>query len=167
MANDLVKFDEQCTAIESAGNMLSDQQRAFATRYMLDYNVRAAGADVGLPYNEAILALRDPGVMAYINELSEAREKLALIGKDFVVYHWINILPMLKGEVSVPLVTKSGSEFEAKKFHASEYVRALTELSVISGLKKPYAEGDMAKGKVNITLNFGGLERPVIEIENE
>lgn len=146
---------------------LTPQQRAFATRYLLDYDVGSAGTYAGLSGTNARMMLRSPEVLAHIKALQEAREKFCIIGKDFAAFQLLDALPKLKGEVEVPLVTKNGTEYVAKKFHASELVRALIELDNISGLSKPQETGPK-KAAVNISLNFAGMaNQPTVIIEGE
>lgn len=153
--------------LESQPEPLTDLQRAFATRYLLDYNERSAATSVGLQPQQGMAVLRDPTVMQYIASLQATREKFCILGKDFAASQWLEILPKLKGEEEIPLVTKNGSEFSAKKFHASELVRALVEIGNISGLSKP-ADAGPKKAAVNISLNFAGMaSQPTVVIEQK
>ena len=148
---------------------ITDLQRAFATHYLLDYNERSAAVAVGLNPGQGAVLLRDPGVMQHVSALQTAREKFCILGKDFAAAQWLQILPMLKGEVAVPFVTKNGSELSAKKFFASELVRALVEINNISGLSKPIDSGSK-KAAVHISLNFAGMaaqEIPTVVIDSE
>ncbi len=148
---------------------LTEQQRAFATRYLLDYDVNKASAYAGLNSVQGKELLREPIVMAHISMLQEARAKFCILGKDFAAMQWLEILPKLKGEEEVPFVTKNGSELMAKKFFSSELVRALVEIGNISGLSKPLDTGPK-KAAVHISLNFAGMaaqEMPTVIIEGE
>lgn len=146
---------EHSNASTGSESVLSDRQRAFATRFLLDYDTNEAAKAVGLPGLFGQELLREPTVARYIQQVQAEREKLCLIGKDFAATLWLNVLPMLRGDVPVPFVTKNGSELTARKFFANEYIRALTEISQISGLTKPLGTGNTAP--VNIQLNFAGL----------
>ena len=153
--------------LESPPEPLTDLQRAFATRYLLDYNEREAAQSVGLSPAQGMALLRDPAVMQHVATLQAAREKFCILGKDFAASQWLEILPKLKGEVAVPLVTKNGSAVEEKKFFASELVRALVEIGNISGLSKP-ADTGPKKAAVNISLNFAGMaSQPTVIIESD
>lgn len=146
---------------------ITDLQRAFATRYLLDYDEKAAAVSVGVAPSQGAMLLRDPAVMQHVSMLQAAREKFCILGKDFAAAQWLQVLPKLKGEEEVPLVTKNGSEVLAKKFFASELVRALVEISNISGLSKP-ADSSPKKAAVHISLNFAGMaSQPSVVIEND
>lgn len=146
---------------------ITDLQRAFVTRYLLDYNEREAALSVGMQAQQGAFLLRDPAIMQHVSLMQAAREKFCILGKDFAAAQWLQVLPMLKGEVEIPLVTKNGSAVLEKKFFASELVRALVEISNISGLSKP-ADTGPKKAAVHISLNFAGMaSQPSVVIESD
>jgi hypothetical protein len=72
-----------------------------------------------------------------------------------VQLRWLALLPKLLGEEESPWLTKEGEQIYGKKLYASEAVRALSELSQISELKKPPTKD--GKTPVMVQLNFSGL----------
>ena len=138
---------------------LTHQERMFISRYLMDYDERQAAQAVGLPLHEGLSLLRSPRVVKEIKDRVVTRETLSLLGTDFAATQWLKILPKLFGDEAVPMVTKHGTEYMAKKFFASESVKALIEISHASGLSKPPGFGANS-APVNIQLNFGGLMTP-------
>jgi hypothetical protein len=146
---------------------ITPQQRAFVTHYLLEYDINKASAYAGMNPIDGKMMLRHPEVMAHIQSLQAAREKFCIIGKDFAAFQLLDILPKLKGEVEIPLVTKNGSEFMAKKFHGPELIAAIREINNVSGLTKPHDVGPK-KAAVSISLNFAGMaNQPSVEIKGE
>jgi hypothetical protein len=138
---------------------VTDQQKMFVHKYLIDFNHRKAAEAVGIDPDKAIFTLRDPLVNAYVKYLRRGLEAKELLAREMVAHEWLSILPKLKGEEEVACVTKEGIEVDAKKFHGPELIRALTELSKITGLAPDVIQSG-GKNGVSITLNFGGLTPP-------
>ena len=132
---------------------LTPQLRMFAFSFVEDYNHRRAAEFVDLPASRGIGLIRDPLVSALINDIQSELEERSILSTDFVRTMWLQILPKLLGEEAIPLVDKDGIESTALKFHASESVRALTEIGKAT---KFYDEGSGSTGTV-INLNFGSV----------
>ena len=132
---------------------LTPQLRMFAFSYVEDYNHRRAAESVGLPADKGIALVRDPLVCALINDVQSELEERSVLSTDFVRSMWLQILPKLMGEEQIAVVDKDGIESLARKFHASETVRALTEIGKAT---KFYDEGS-GEGGTTINLNFGAV----------
>jgi len=129
--------------------------RAFAIEYVGNgNNHRKAAKAVGrLPSRGASL-LRDPRVRAEISRIQEAKEREAIITRDMVEMLYLDLIPKLSGEEEVPLVSPAGEQFYARKFHSSELVSVLRDLSKSSGYVK---EEETKSGQVNIQINIDSM----------
>ena len=114
--------------------------------------------------------LRAPLVQGFIAYLQDQRAKASIITREFVEQQYLEILPMLKGEEEVPLITPQGDSYNAKKFHSGETVSVLRDLSKAAGY---IAEEVGHNAPVNIQINIGDLagdddfKMPVVTIEHE
>lgn len=131
------------------------QKKAFAHEYILNgYNHREAAKEVGIAASSGIRVLREPLVSAYVAHLQETNFTSQIITKQFVEHQYLELIPFLKGEREIPIVTGSGAEIDACKFHGSELVAVLRDLSKITGYQK---EEENNKNLVNIEINFGAV----------
>lgn len=142
---------------------LSDQDKAFAYVYILNgYNHLEAAEEVGIARSGALRTLRKPLVSAFISHLQTENFTASRITKDFVESQYLEILPKLKGEEDIAYVTGMGLEVEVKKFHGSELISVLRDLSKSSGYQK---EEEINKSQVNIQMNFGAvMDKPEVII---
>ena len=132
---------------------LTPELRIFCYYYLEDYNHQNAAKRANIKMS-GMTALRNPLVNAMIAHLQEAMQQRSLIDADFVRVQWLNMLPKLMGEEEVAMVDKDGVSYMAKKFHAAESVRTLTELGKST---KFYAGGSGQGGQVNISINLAAL----------
>ena len=123
-----------------------NQLKAFALDYIQHYNHRLSCKRADLPKDMGIKLIRDPLVSALISDLISQRQIRTNITDDMVSTLWLNMLPKLMGEEDIAMIDNTGNEFQGRKFHASESVRALTEISKST---KFYAEGS-GTGQINI-----------------
>ncbi len=134
---------------------LTDQRKAFAYEYIANgYNHRNAAHKVGIAKNSAVRLLREPLVSAFISHLQEEHFTSAIITKQFVEHQYLELIPYLKGEQAIPMVTGQGVELDACKFHASELTAVLRDLSKVTGYVK---EEENNKGQVQIFMDFGAV----------
>ena len=133
---------------------LEPKRRAFALRYILDYNHRKAAEEVGFSADYGITLLREPMIAAMISYLQEETQIANIITTDFVKTQFLNIIPMLAGEVEVPHVLPDGQEKDVKKFFPGELVNVLKELAKST---KFYEDGSGGGGNVNVIIDVGKL----------
>ncbi len=146
---------------------LSPEQRAFVFEYMQNgFNHREAARVTGFKPNNGFRMLRHPLVASYIQHLQEEQYERSLLTKSFVEAQYLEIIPKLKGNEEVPLVTGMGEEVFVKKFHSAEMVSVLRDLSKISGMQ---TEEKQNKNSVSVTINLGAFknENPEKVIEAE
>jgi len=109
---------------------LPPQRKAFALRYIIDYDHRAAAKEVKLNETYDLKYIREPLTSAYIAYLQEESNISNVITNDFIRTQFLNLIPMLSGQVEVPMIVgTTGLQVEAKKFHASELISVLKELA--------------------------------------
>lgn len=138
---------------------ITDQQKVFVVKYLTEFNYYKAAQESGLDSGAALRLLRDPLINAYVKHLRQGLEARELLTREMAAQNWIELIPRLKGEIEVPVVTKSGEVVNVKKYFAAELLRAISELSKISGLT-PIEAIETGKKSVSVTLNFGGLNVP-------
>lgn len=138
---------------------VTDQEKLFVSKYLIHFKHREAAIEAGLNPDEALSILRGPLINAYVKWCRKSLEAKDVILRDMVIHNWLEILPMLKGEEEVPMVTKEGISVKAKKFHGQELLRAMTELSKISGVT-PTEDLTAKKGGTRVILNFQGMQPP-------
>ncbi len=149
---------------------LSPEQRAFVFEYMQNgFNHREAAREAGFKPDNGFRMLRHPLVASYIQHLQEEQYERSLLTKSFVEAQYLEIIPKLKGEENIPLVTGMGEEVLVKKFHSAEIVSVLRDLSKISGMQ---TEEKQNKNAVSVTINYGAMvgdspEPTIIEGEIE
>jgi len=133
---------------------LTAQRKAFAMHFLMDYDHRAAAVEV--KFSEAMGAklIREPLLSAYISELQNQDLISNIVTEDFVRTQWLNLIPILSGQVEVPLgVDADGDQLNGKKFMASELNNVLKELAKST---KFYEEGS-GDGSVNVQINVAAL----------
>ena len=108
---------------------LTDAQKLFGMTYIESYVINASAEVVGVSAATAGKWLREPLMIEFINDLQSHMSNRSVITKDFVNLQWLKLMPKLLGEEAVPMVNKDGAVFSARKFHASESVSLLKELS--------------------------------------
>jgi len=134
---------------------LKPNEKTFAFNYMQHFNHNRAARDAGWKSaGYGLKLLRDPLVSAFIGFLKDELQERTLIDAEFVQSQWLELLPKLNGEEDIPLITSSGEEIMARKFHGSEMVSALRELGKST---KFYEEGSGGSGNVSIAINLAAL----------
>ena len=68
-------------------------------------------------------------IAAYISYLQEESNVADIITNDFIRTQFLNLIPILSGQVDIPMVLANGQQLEAKKFHSSELISVLKELA--------------------------------------
>ena len=146
---------------------LSPEQRAFAYEYLQNgYNHREAAKVAGYKPDNGYRMLRHPLIASFILKLQEEAYDQSLLTKQFVEAQYLEILPKLKGQEDVPMITGQGEEILAKKFHSAETVAVLRDLSKISGMQ---VEEKQNRNAVNVQINVGAMrgESPIVEIDTD
>lgn len=167
--NSISCLDDESTAKMIARNMetgwvdLTEQKKAFAYEYIANgFKHREAAAKIGFNPNSAMSVLRDPMVSAFISHLQEKHFTSTIITKQFVESYYLELLPRLAGEEEIDVVNASGECFRAKKFHGSEIVSVLRDLSKATG----YAKEEDKSNIVNIQMNFAAvMSKPEVIID--
>ena len=109
---------------------LLPQRKAFALRYIIDYDHHSAAKETKLNPKYSLKYLREPLTAAYISYLQAESHIQNVITDDFVRTQYLNLLPMLSGQVEVPMVVgKDSDQINAKKFHSTELISVLKELA--------------------------------------
>ncbi|REK56689.1 MAG: hypothetical protein DWQ49_09975 [Bacteroidetes bacterium] len=133
---------------------LDSKRKAFAMRYIIDYDHRTAAEESGFSPNIAMSLLREPLTAAFISELQKEKGLSNIVTSDFIKTQFVNLIPYLSGQIEVPIVTGSGEQIEARKFYPGELVNVLKELAKST---KFYEDGSSDKGVTNIQINMGDL----------
>jgi len=159
MANEIMLKEELDALIErNIGNGWEDiepKRKAFALRYVVDYNHRQAAEDSGFSANSGLKLTREPLLSAFIGELQKQNHITNIITEDFIRTQWLGLIPLLMGEVEVPLgVDSEGDQLTGCKFHPSEMGNVLKEMAKTT---KIYDEGSGQTGNVNVQINVGDL----------
>lgn len=126
---------------------LTDAQQAFGMAYVETYQIKSSAESTGVPLAKASKWLRDPLMLEFINELQSHLNNRSVISKDFVNLQWLSLMPKLLGEEEVAMIDKDGDVFMAKKFHASESVSLLKELSKSTNFYQVDDDGNDVKPK--------------------
>lgn len=132
---------------------LCAQRQLFCMRYMDSYNIGEAAGLARISRSTANMYLREPMVLAFVNDLQSHLDGRSVISKDFVSLQWLKILPKLMGEEEVAIV-HMGQELSAKKFHASEAVNLIKELGKNTGYYDT-AKSDEGNPAPSLNISFG------------
>ena len=109
---------------------LTPVQKAFAYSFLITYDHRQAAVDAGQAASNGIKMLRDPLTAAFINSEQQHQATVGYITKEYIMVQYMNLMPMLMGEVAVPLGSdKEGNQIQARKFDAANMKGVLTEMS--------------------------------------
>lgn len=146
---------------------LEDNRRAFAQIYTTNgYNHRQAAEEIGLHPDMGIRLKREPLTSAYIEFLQNQTYQANLVTKPLLDAKLDILEDIAMGEMAIPIVTASGGEITAKKFHPELAMKVIEKRSQLGGFTKD----DKGKtGDVNIQINIdsmtGKIEKKVIENE--
>ena len=133
---------------------LSEQKRAFALNYILDYNHRNAAQQVGLGAHVGLRTLRDPLVAAFVKHLQDEQATTNFITEDFIRAQYLALIPKLAGEEEVPIVLGDGREIDACKFFPGELTNVIKELAKST---KFYEDGSGQNAPVQVNIDMGAL----------
>lgn len=143
---------------------LSDSQKMFGILYAETYVISSSATAAGVSPDRAQKWLREPLLIEFINEIQSHLNGRSVITKDFVNLQWLKLMPKLLGEEEVPLITSSGAIGLHKKFHASESVALLKELSKSTGF---YIEGTDDEGKKKESTAVTFIIKSAKEVDGE
>jgi hypothetical protein len=141
---------------------LCPQRQLFCMRYMDSYNLQEAAKSAIVNPATASMYLREPMVLAFINDLQCHLDGRSIITKDFINLQWLKMLPKLMGEEAIPMVEK-GQEVSVKKFHAAEAVNLIKELGKSIGFYDA-APSDADANAPSLNISFAVAE-PLKEIK--
>lgn len=109
---------------------LTAVQKAFAYSFLVHYDHRQAAEDAGRAPSSGLSMLRHPLTASLIAQEQKNQATVGYITKEYIMVQYMNLMPMLMGEVSVPLgVDKDGDQVIARKFDATNMKNILTEMS--------------------------------------
>lgn len=143
---------------------IEPQHKGFALKYVEQYSIKDAASAVGIGVAKAKELLRQPLVMAYLNDIQDTLAQRSIINRDFINIQWLKLLPKVMGEEEIPIVdVKNGIAFSAKEFNANAAAKVLTELSKSTNF---YADGSggTASVTVNIDLSALGINSPTEKV---
>jgi len=157
ISNDVIAHN-----MENGWPDLDPKRKAFCFYYIENYDHRDAAKRAGFSVSTGSKLLRETLVAAFIGACQEKLAERSIINRDFVNVQWLKLLPKIMGEEEVPMVTRDGDFYEAKKFHASEAVRIVGELSKSTNF---YAGGSGGTAAVTVNINLEAMgvdkEKPV------
>lgn len=133
---------------------LPAKRKAFAMHYVVGYNHRKASKQAGFSEDFGAELIREPLLTAYIAELQSQELMSNIVTEDFVRTQWLNLIPMLSGQVEVPIVLADGTQTYGRKFMAGELNSVLKELAKST---KFYEEGSGQGSQVNVNIDMGAL----------
>lgn len=133
---------------------LDAQRKAFALFFVEDYNHKKAAEKAGFSSSKGSALLREPLLMAYINDCQKALAERSFINRDFVNLQWLKLLPKVMGDEAVSMVSKDGDEFLARKFDSAGAAKVLTELSKSTDF---YVNGSGQTAAVTVNIDLGAL----------
>ncbi len=127
------------------------EKLAFAIAYVENNYSHVKTADaLGLTYRDAYRLEREPLVLACVQDLQSQIEGIDVLNEKWVDAKIREMMPMVMGEIDVPMVDmKSGEQFTAKKFMPEIAARLLE-------LKSP--SKNSAKVQVNVVNGETRLE---------
>lgn len=152
---------------ESGWAELSADRRAFAIAY-IETMSHAEAAKKIKKAGQGMKYMRDPKVLALIQDLQDEMAKY-----NALTAHWVRVKSMelyekLSGDVEVPMVTAQGQTFTAKKFHSGESVSLLRDIGKQAGM---YADQSTLKlqalDKNGMPADFPKFERVIIDASPE
>jgi|TARA_R110002153_G_scaffold131915_6_gene280935 hypothetical protein len=109
---------------------LTAVQKAFAYSFLVTYDHRNAAVEAGQDPSQGLKMLRHPLTAAFINAEQQHQATVGYITKEYVMVQYMNLMPMLMGEVAVPLgADKDGEQVIARKFDAANMKGVLSEMS--------------------------------------
>lgn len=159
MSRELISKEDMIALIErnksNGWEDLDAKRKAFALRYVTDYNHRRAAEESGFSPNSGLGLTREPLLSAFISELQQSNHITNVITEDFIRAQWMNMIPLLMGDVEMPMgVDKDGDQIYGQKFYPAELNNVLKEMAKTT---KVYEDGSGDGGNVNVQINMGDL----------
>ena len=134
---------------------LEPKRKAFAMHYLMGYDHRDAAVKAKFSAEFGKSLTREPLLSAYISELQSQDLISNVVTEDFVRTQWLNLIPILSGQVSVPLgVNAEGEQLEGMQFNAGALNSVIKELAKST---KFYEDGSGQGGLVNVSIDVGAL----------
>jgi phage terminase small subunit len=134
---------------------LDSQRKAFAYFFLEDYNARNAAEKAGFNKNTGSKLLREPLLMAFVNDCQKTLGERSFVNRDFVTMKWLEMLPKVMGEEEIPIINNKDSyAFMAKQFDSAGAAKVLTELSKSTDF---YANGSGSTASVTVNIDLGAL----------
>lgn len=155
-SNDLVAFDSSFVERNRKNGYqdLDEQRRAFCITYVTNgYKHREAAQQVGFSESTGSALKREPLVAAYISDLLNQYLAESLVTKQTLDSYLDELEDIAMGKTSIPIVTGSGEEINAKKFHADLAMKVYAERSKLHGIVKD----DSKNAAVSVTINMAGM----------
>ena len=107
---------------------LNPRKRAFAISFASTGSHIQTANELNIDTQTALKYTRDAVTMAMVQDIQDSFLEINVISASYVRQKWLELLPKLMGEEDVSLVYRD-APFTGKKFHASETVALLKELS--------------------------------------
>lgn len=155
----IIQDKQQLTAIiernkQNGWEDLEPKRKAFAMHYLTDYDARKAAKKAKFAEATGAKLIREPLLSAYIAELQNQDLISNIVTEDFVRIQWLNLIPILSGQVEVPLgVNAEGDQLNGKQFNAGALNSVIKELAKST---KFYEEGS-GGSQVNVQINVAAL----------
>lgn len=169
-STDITTFNPDSIAVnrENGFEDLETKRKAFCVRYITNgYDHREAAEHVGFSRDKGIVLKREPLIAAYISDLMKQYVAESLVTKQTLDSYLDELEDIAMGRISVPMLTPTGDEIEAKKFHPDLAMKIYTEKAKLHGIVK---EDERAGAAVTVIINTTSLTGPVEvtgEIVNE
>lgn len=142
MIDTLKMFEENLEGLEQflESNRLNGfmdldlKARSFILEYVQTHNRNAAAQAVDISKDQGTRILQDPLGREFLKYVQGKRQHYSLVNAAFIEIQQLDLLTKLLGEEEVPMVDKDGRPYQAKKFHSSEAVALLRDMSKSAGL---------------------------------
>lgn len=132
-------------------------QKAFAYSFLIHFDHRRAATEAGRSPDSGLSILRHPLVAAFIEAEQQKQATCGYITKEYIVTQYMNLIPMLMGEVDTPTMLANGATVYGRQFRPAELKGVLQELSkTVDGFDRNKTVGG-GKGGVTINLDLGSL----------
>jgi hypothetical protein len=144
------------------------QEKVFLHHWCSSFDLKKSAKTAKLTIAEATRLLKTPLAKAYVDWLTEGMLTGTVLNREWLELQWLENYSRLVGEETIPYVNRDGDMVMVKKYHASEVITALKEMSKLSGM---YSESSTGIGTGGVTINFDlsrfGLDRNGRVIDSE
>ena len=134
---------------------LTDQRKAFAMEYVINYDHRAAAKKVGFALSSGARLIKEPLIGAYISHLQELHLTSSIVTREFINSNYIQLLSMAMGREEIDIVLPNGEGIKATKTSIAEATSILKEMS--KGIEYETPNVNAKNSDVSITIDFGNL----------